>query len=446
MFVSEKKFLPWSARRFSVDGVGKIYDSKNCEIKTTLKQGVRYVELEWVNGKKKYPVALVVLVCFNKLGLPEHLYSEVEPLFKDGNTENLSPGNLLYKFKPGKLEVEGYPGYYYVPFFVKYAINEEGLLLNIETGKVKVWSVTSVNGDKNQTGGYIYCHAINDSGSSKTLFKHRALCFTFKDYNSDIEDLVINHIDGDPTNNRLNNLEITTYLENNLHALNTGLRGDNKPVLSKNLVTGEIMWFRSQGECGKFYGQTRAGFLQHRLKHAKDKVYPDMLLFKYDDGTQWPEINLEEVEITRSGGLWDIQAKNVFTGDIVIFTGAAAGLEYTGVEKQTIIAHMLKESVIPINGWIFRWHSNYSNIAWPTFTEKHLLIFSKYPMNPPDGVILKNIRTGEEIFFESVEIACKSLDTKKHTIYTHAKTGKIFNEKYKVELFKIRENIGPTVG
>ena len=30
--------------------------------------------------------------------------------------------------------------------------------------------------------------------------------------------------------------------------------------------------------------------------------------------------------------------------------------------------------------------------------------------------------------------------------YTHAKTGKIFNEKYKVELFKIRENIGPTVG
>ena len=67
-------------------------------------------------------------------------------------------------------------------------------------------------------------------------------------------------------------------------------------------------------------------------------------------------------------------------------------------------------------------------------------------MNPPDGVILKNIRTGEEIFFESVEIACKSLDTKKHTIYTHAKTGKIFNEKYKVELFKIRENIGPTVG
>ena len=28
MFVSEKKFLPWSARRFSVDGVGKIFNEK----------------------------------------------------------------------------------------------------------------------------------------------------------------------------------------------------------------------------------------------------------------------------------------------------------------------------------------------------------------------------------------------------------------------------------
>lgn len=444
MFAFDKRYLPWSARRYQINGVGTVTDRTDREINPVLKDGIKCVDLEWILGKVVYPIALLVLIAFDKLAIPAHLFEEVIPLFRDGNENNFSPDNLLYKFKSGKLEVEDHPGFYYIPFHVNYAINEEGDLVNIETRKFKKWSVTPP-GDKNQTGGYLYTRVVTDLGFSKTLFLHRALCLVFKDFGANVESIVVNHKDGRPSNNALNNLEWSTYRDNNIHALDNGLRGDNRPMFSKNLLTGEILWFRSLGECGRHYGQPQGGFIQHRLRHARDKVYPDMLLFKRDDGSDWPIIDLDEIEITRSGGLWDIQARNVFTGEIIIFTGAEAGVSLTGVKKGTIISHLTKDTVIPVNGWNFKWHSNYGETTWPVFTEKHLKIFAKFPNSAPDGAIVVNQETGEELFYESIAMACNALAIEKWLFYSYAKTGKLLKNKYKVKIFDIRKTLGLTM-
>jgi hypothetical protein len=431
--------IPWSARRYFINGIGEVTTASNELILPFEKNGELYIKLDWVFGSRDYLVAVLVLVSFELVKIPEYLLSEVIPLYRDNSKTNLAPNNLLYKFKSGKLEVEKYPGFYYIPFYVDYAINCNGDLINISSGKYKSWSITKPNLEKNQTGGYLYSRVINDLGFSKTLFQHRALCYVFKDYESNVETLVVNHMDGIPWNNALDNLELVTYQRNNIHAVEIGLRGDNKPILSKNLETGEILKFKSINACGSFYGQPRAGFVAHRLKYGSGKVYSDMLQFKLDDGSPWVEIDLNKSTVNRVGKSEDIQAKNVFTGDNIIFSGAPNGFALTGVKAATILSHVRDNKIIPVNGWNFRWFG--SDIVWPKHSERHLKIYSKYPIYPPDGAIINNTKTGEETFFESVALACQFLKITKSTFHDYLKSQRILCDKYRLELYKLRETI-----
>jgi hypothetical protein len=231
-----------------------------------------------------------------------------------------------------------------------------------------------------------------------------------------------------------------TYQENNLHAVRIGLRGDNKPVLSRNIETGEILRFESINACGRYYGQPRAGFVVHRLSHGQDKVYPDMLQFKFDDGSSWPVVDLEKVKIFRTGKANDIQARNVFTGEIVIFESAPKGEELLGVKAATILSHLRENKTIPVSGWNFRWLSD--DVVWPEHSEKHLRIYSKFPIYPPDGAIVHNLETDEELFFESVALACQALSIVKGVFYNYADADKVLKGKYRLQLFKLRERLG----
>lgn len=66
----------------------------------------------------------------------------------------------------------------------------------------------------------VYLYDINNT--TKKYLMHRLLMSIFKPvYN--MENLCINHIDGNKLNNNLDNLEWCTVQENTIHALNTGL-------------------------------------------------------------------------------------------------------------------------------------------------------------------------------------------------------------------------------
>ena len=234
---TENKYLPYSARRYQLNALGEVMDASGEPLETVHKGGVPTVELEWVLGKTTYEVGLLVLLVYYQVKLSSHLWCEIEPLYIDGDVTNNSPGNLTYRFKNGPLEVEGNPGFYYVPFATRYAISETGVLINLETGAVKAWTATKPDIKRNSKGGYNYSRVVSDTGRSLTLFRHRTLCMVFKSYGPNIHSLVVNHKDGEPSNDELDNLEWTTYSRNNSHALDTGLRTKVRPVLMKNLET-----------------------------------------------------------------------------------------------------------------------------------------------------------------------------------------------------------------
>lgn len=439
----EVVYLPYSGRRYQVSQYGEIFQGKRMLV-SRVKDGHTYINLEWVMGKRPYLAAVAVLVAFSQLKLPEHLYDEVEPLYVDGDCTNLAPSNLLYKFRNGPLEVENFPGFYYIPFYTTYAINEHGVLVNVETGKEKSWSLTPTNGPKGQTGGYSYSRVVTDNGFSKTLFLHRALCLVFKPYGADVGKKVVNHLDGKPSNNLLINLEWTSYRENNIHAIENNLKPRNNlrpvPVLMWNLKSNEIQKFPTIQACARFLNNPRGDFIRHRLENCPTRIFADMLLFKYDDGKPWPEIDLDDVEICRVGHGSDIAARNVFTGHIVVFTGSESGFAFTGVKGATILRHLRESSSIPVNGWNFRYLEDAKE--WPEHSARHLQIYKKFPIYPPDGAIATDIASGEQKFFTSTAEAAKAFHLSKSGFWNFVKSGKLVQDKYKLTIFKLRENLG----
>ena len=78
-------------------------------------------------------------------------------------------------------------------------------------------------------------HLVDDHGIQRSVQAHRLVYASFFEYDIP-EGIEINHIDGDPSNNFLWNLEEMTHEENQHHANRMGLRHPYRPVL--DLDTG----------------------------------------------------------------------------------------------------------------------------------------------------------------------------------------------------------------
>ena len=75
---------------------------------------------------------------------------------------------------------------------------------------------------QNRRNGYMYC-CLCKNNKKKTVRVHKVVLEAFTDYISGASEMVIDHIDGDKTNNRLDNLETVTMSENMVRAYAKGL-------------------------------------------------------------------------------------------------------------------------------------------------------------------------------------------------------------------------------
>lgn len=101
-----------------------------------------------------------------------------------------------------------------IEFQKNYFVSKCGNIWSNKSGEIK-----KLKAGKN-IHGYLSI-VLRDNGKSKTTSVHRIVAKNFIDNFKDFLD--VNHIDGDKTNNRLENLEMVTRSENIKHAVKIGL-------------------------------------------------------------------------------------------------------------------------------------------------------------------------------------------------------------------------------
>lgn len=112
-----------------------------------------------------------------------------------------------------------------------YEVSTEGRVRNKKTGKIIVGDINSIG----------YERVILYKPIRKRYFKHRLVAEAFL---GDIPvDYVVNHKNGIKTKNELDNLEIVSKSENDLHAFRSGLRDivNRRKVAKVCIETGEIL-------------------------------------------------------------------------------------------------------------------------------------------------------------------------------------------------------------
>ena len=136
-----------------------------------------------------------------------------------------------------------------IPNFEMYGINKLGEIYNLKTHK----RISTYIGIDN----YEHC-VLFRNGKRYRKRVHRLMGKTFLG-----NPQVVNHIDGNKSNNKLSNLERSTHSQNIKHAYDNNMYKNNKSVsvIITNKATNEVVIVKSMREAERMTGVDR-----HRIK------------------------------------------------------------------------------------------------------------------------------------------------------------------------------------
>lgn len=119
-----------------------------------------------------------------------------------------------------------------LPNYSRYRVRDNGDIYSKYEAKVLAPAPTKK--------GYLQVSLIGDDGTTSSQLVHRLVALAFLDKVDNYNELQVNHIDGDKSNNNSDNLEWCTNNENNVHAWSTGLY--NSKYTECKLSFNEIDW------------------------------------------------------------------------------------------------------------------------------------------------------------------------------------------------------------
>lgn len=172
-----------------------------------------------------------------------------------------------------------YPGFFMIPYYSNYVISETGCLLRKNGNREMTASLGAL--------GYYTFRMTCDDNTTRNELRHRILCYAFKPYPANVEDLDVNHKNGVPGNDWLENLEWATRSENIIHAYQSGLRKDNRPVEVRDLNSGNISIFPSCSAAARVLGITETT-VSNRAKTQGFKAFGGLQFRFYPNTTPWP--------------------------------------------------------------------------------------------------------------------------------------------------------------
>lgn len=303
-------------------------------------------------------------------------------------------------------------GFYVVPGNSRFSVSREGLVFDRLEKQIAANSKSENNlGRGNKTYLSVY-----------DLPVHRLVAETFLEKNHLPKDEypVVNHLNGIIVDNRVENLEWTTYQGNSVHAFKNGLRSDNIPVLCKDFETHEVKRFYSYWDCARQLGTNGANVYHYLNRVNKNKLFLNRYLL-IKEGNDWPELDFDEVLRNQNRDLF-LQDRVNNSG--IIF-GSVAGLADYCQMSQAFIYKKLKqiyeknEKSFEIGDYTVMYLKDVSDWIKQNAVRRDTVRSNNRGIRKPKRVLVKNLESSESKEYDSLEIFCKVLGEKKNTVQKH---------------------------
>ena len=183
--------------------------------------------------------------------------------------------NETYEYNPNPIHLKD--GYYVVEATGYIPINKNGEMLRDGVPYKGYLS-------KRHNGRYEYRTTMNRRNTGV----HRVVAYTFLPCKTNPDKLDVNHIDGNPSNNKLSNLEWANRKENNLHAVKHGLNVQAKKIMLKNLRNNKVTEFDSLSQLARHMDCSN-GTIHQYIKNNWGKPFRGFWTIYFKDGKE-PDI------------------------------------------------------------------------------------------------------------------------------------------------------------
>lgn len=354
---------------------------------------VRTFSIDWISNISHYEV-----------NLPLNELVKIQFVHCDSKVLGLKSKNLMTFTR----KIETPDGFFLIPGFTRFCLNTNGVVKSTITSRILKPSINPY--------GYPYVNLYDpDKKRWRSVCLHILIARVFVKNPDPSIRIFVNHKDGDKCNFKPSNLEWVTSLENQLHAVNTGLRRDNNPCKVLDIQTNNITRYQSLTTALKAIGMTRNH--SELFTMVGGEVVPKLFFKRYeikfhDDETEWFYKNRSEMKRKLSKG--PFEAKNIVSGEI-IETKTIRELSRLLYVSASIIENCIKSPIAKANsGFLFRIKSEES---WP---ENFVITIPRVTR----AVKLTNVETGEVMIMDSILKTCKFLGIDKRTLKLRIMNGR----------------------
>lgn len=278
-----------------------------------------------------------------KLSVPAAHYDKIKPIVADGL-------RVCYEFSE-LAEDPFQPGHFIVPGYSGYSISRTGSLYSRHGAKSL--SFHAVKGHGSITGGYSRKRGIlRDDGVVASVSRHRLLALTFLPYRGHPDNFWVNHRNGIPGDDRLENLEWVTASENIKHAYRNNLHPNKvRSIDAWHCDSVEPIRLSSITEACELTGLSHS-LITGRLRRPDRNGIPTADGWRFKDLKEtWAPM---EEHPNRTTNQVSVVASNVLDGSVNTYPSISAAAKALGLRTGSIQAHCSRVSKKPLYGFLFK--------------------------------------------------------------------------------------------